>query len=304
MQLSTGAREGAAPPTTGARQFMAIPEPVFDYSRLALRQNRAARIALPGADFLIGRAAAEICDRLAVTNRQFIRGLDVFTPSALLAESVEAAVPGIAIERLAAGNRSDDLGLPQEHYDLVVSAFGLHWCNDLPGALAQIRRALKPDGLFMAALPGEGALGELRAAMIAAETGLTGGAAMRVDPVIEVRQAGALLQRVGFALPVCDLERLTLRYADASSLVADLRAMGATSALAGKLPPLPRAMPARLEAEYRAAFAQEDGRIPASFNIVYLTGWSPHESQQKPLKPGSARHKMSDFLTPQDRRDR
>ncbi len=283
---------------------MAIPDPVFDYSRLALRQKRAARIALPGADFLIERAAAEIGDRLAVTNRRFIRALDVFTPSPLLAARIGETLPDIAIDRLAGEDRSDDLGLPQGRYDLVFSGFGLHWCNDLPGALAQIRRALKPDGLFMAALPGEGALSELRSAMIAAETGLTGGAAMRIDPVIEVRQAGALLQRAGFALPVCDLERLTLRYADASALIADLRAMGATSALAGTLPRLPKATPDRLAAEYRKAFAQEDGRIPASFNIVYLTGWSPHESQQQPLKPGSARHRLSDFLTPQDKPDR
>lgn len=282
---------------------MAKPDPVFDYSRLALRQDRAARIALPGADFLIERAAAEICDRLAVTNRKFLRALDAFTPTPLLAARIGETLPGIVVDRLSGRNRRDDLDLAQERYDLVFSAFGLHWCNDLPGAMTQIRRALKPDGLFMAALPAEGALGELRTAMIAAETGLTGGAAMRVDPLIEVRQAGALLQRAGFALPVCDLERLTLRYANAAALVADLRAMGATSAMAGALPRLPKAMPARVEEEYRAAFAQGDGKIPASFNIVYLTGWSPHESQQKPLEPGSARRRLSDFLTPREKRD-
>jgi SAM-dependent methyltransferase len=269
---------------------------IFDYRRLRAKRERAARMALADADFLVKHAAAEMCARLAVTNRTFTRALDLFSLSDALAQEVSATAPGISITRLGEETSRDDLKLEPESFDLAVSAFGLHWCNDLPGTLVQIRRALKPDGLFMAALPGDGSLSELRAVLLSAETGLVGGAAMRVDPFAEVRQAGALLQRAGFALPVADTEKLTLRYSTVRSLLGDLRSIGATSALAGRVPRLHKEMPSRLEREYAGAHAMADGRLPVTMNIIYLTGWSAHESQQKPLRRGSAKTSLADVL--------
>jgi SAM-dependent methyltransferase len=271
------------------------PDEIFNYRRLRAHRDRAARMALAGSDFLVQHAAAEICSRLAVTNREFTRALDLFSLSPAMAEGVAATRPGIEIVRIGEEASRDRIPAEPGSFDLAISAFGLHWCNDLPGTLLQVRRALKPDGLFMAALPGEGTLRELRAALIAAETRLSGGAAMRIDPFAEVRQAGALLQRAGFALPVADTELLTLRYGDVVGLVRDLRSIGATCALKDGTRRLPREIAAALAEEYAP---ESDGRISASMNIIYLTGWSPHESQQKPLAPGSAKARLSDFLKP------
>jgi SAM-dependent methyltransferase len=281
----------------GVEMTAATPQ-MFDYARLRAHRTRASRMALPGADFLVAHAADEICSRLAVTNRTFTRALDLFSLSPALSRKVEEVRPGIEIVRLGEEASRDDLGLEPGSFDLAVSAFGLHWCNDLPGTLVQLRRALKPDGLFMAALPGEGTLAELRSALIETETALSGGAALRIDPFIEVRQAGQLLQRAGFALPVTDAEKLTLRYGAISGLLQDLRAIGATSALKGRQPVLPRLSASELDRLYKARHAGADDRIPASVNIVYLTGWTPHPSQQKPLKPGSAKARLSDVLKP------
>lgn len=270
----------------------------FDYARLRAHQRRAERISAPDPDFLVAHAAAEISSRLAVTNRTFTRALDLFSLSPAMARAVAETRPGIEIVRLGEEASRDVLPVEPGSFDLAVSAFGLHWCNDLPGTLVQVRRALKPDGLLMAALPGEGTLAELRAALLETETMLTGGAALRVDPFTEVRQAGALLQRAGFALPVADAEKLVLRYAGVSGLLRDLRAIGATSALKGASVPLPKGTLEELSARYSNDHGDPDGRIRASVNIVYLTGWSPHESQQKPLKPGSAKARLADFLKP------
>ncbi len=187
------------------------PQELFDYGRLRAHRTRSQRMAVPGADFLVEHAAAEICSRLAVTNRTFTRALDLFSLSPAMANGVAQTRPGIEIVSIGEDASRDHLPVAPQSFDLAFSAFGLHWSNDLPGTLLQIRRALKPDGLFMAALPGEGTLAELRTALIAAETRLSGGAAMRVDPFVEIRQAGALLQRTGFALPVADV-----RIADAA----------------------------------------------------------------------------------------
>ena len=269
---------------------------IFDYVRLRAKRGRAARMARPGADFLVKHVADEICARLAVTNRTFTRAADLFSLSAALAHEVSQILPGLEIMSIGEERSRDGLRLEPESIDLAFSAFGLHWCNDLPGTLLQIRRALKPDGLFMAALPGEGSLAELRSVLIATETAHAGGAAMRVDPFAEVRQAGALLQRAGFALPVADTEKLTLRYGSLGSVLADLRGMGAASALAGPVRPLPKAMLRDLEAEYARVHAAPDGRLPVTLNIIYLTGWSPHESQQKPLWRGSAKTSLADVF--------
>ena len=277
-------------------------EPLFDYRRLVAKRERARRIARADATFLVDRAAAEMADRLGVTNRQFRRGADFFTATNVLADALRAVEPALAIERFderglgEAGGGRDDLRLEAGIYDLAVSAFGLHWSNDLPGVLTRIRRALKPDGLFMATLPAEGTLGELRDSLIAAEASLTSGASLRVDPFIDVRQAGALLQGAGFALPVADSEKLVVRYDSVAALVTDLRAMGVTSALAGNRKVLPRGTAERLEAIYAERYADVDGRLRASFNLIHLTGWAPHESQQKPLRPGSAQTSLARHL--------
>jgi SAM-dependent methyltransferase len=194
---------------------------------------------------------------------------------------------------------ADEEALPfaGNSFDLIVSALSLQWANDLPGALVQIRRALKPDGLFLAALVGGQSLAELRTALTSAEAELTGGASPRVAPFADVRDLGRLLQRAGFALPVTDVEPITVRYASMFALMQDLRAMGATNALSERSRvPLRRAVVLRAAEIYAERFADPDGRVRATFDIVWLSGWAPHESQQKPLAPGSARMRLADAL--------
>jgi SAM-dependent methyltransferase len=181
--------------------------------------------------------------------------------------------------------------------DLAVSALHLHFVDDLPGTLVQIRRALKPDGLLLASLLGGDTLTELRQSFAAAEAELTSGAAPRVAPFVEVRTAGALLQRAGFALPVVDQDRRTVRYDSALHLMRDLRAMGATNALVERdRRPLRRAVLIRAVEIYQQRFADPDGRVRATFDVISLSGWAPHESQQQPLRPGSARMRLADAL--------
>ena len=184
-----------------------------------------------------------------------------------------------------------------ESLDLVVSLLSLQAMNDIPGMLVQIRRALRPDGLFLGAFAGAGTLAELRECLLAAETELHGGASPRVTPFTDVRDAGALLQRAGFALPVADVETVTVRYDDMFGLMADLRAMGETSALADRSRrPGTRDLFARAAEIYAERFVDADGRVRASFSIVWLSGWAPDASQQKPLKPGSAKVSLKTIL--------
>ncbi len=184
-----------------------------------------------------------------------------------------------------------------DSFDLVVSVLSLHAVNDLPGVLVQSRRALKPDGLFVAALFGGETLTELRAAFAAAEADISGGISPRVAPFADVRELGGLLQRAGFALPVADVERTIVHYRELDTLFTDLRALGETNALAGRRTSmLSRKLLAALAVDYAKRFADADGRLRATFDIIYLTGWAPHESQQKPLKPGSAKARMADAL--------
>ena len=197
----------------------------------------------------------------------------------------ERAAPGAAPPDLADGSQ-----------DLIVSLMSLHWANDLPGALSQIRRALKPDGLFLGTLLGAGTLKELRAVLTEAELETRGGAQARVSPFADGFDGAALLQRAGFALPVADVDRVTVRYPDLFALVRDLRAMGETNALAGDVRPLTRGILARAVQLYAARFSDADGRIAATFEIVHLAGWAPHESQQKPLPRGSAKMRLADAL--------
>jgi SAM-dependent methyltransferase len=181
--------------------------------------------------------------------------------------------------------------------DLIVSTLGLHWVNDVVGALIQMRRALRPDGLFLGALLGGATLTELRQCLLAAETELRGGAGPRVSPFLDAHDGAGLMQRAGFALPVVDVDTLIVRYAHPLELMADLRAMGETNALLERPPePLTRAILDRVAELYAERFAGPDGRIIATFEIITLTGWAPHPEQQKPLRPGSAKMRLADAL--------
>ncbi len=195
--------------------------------------------------------------------------------------------------------QADEEALPfaPESLDLVVSSLALHWVNDLPGALIQIRRALKPDGLLIAAVLGGSSLTELRQSLLAAEAELSGGAGLRVSPFADTFDAAGLLQRAGFALPVADVDRLTVRYAHPLKLLADLKAMGETNVLVERArQPLSKAVLARACAIYAERFSDPDGRVRASFDIITMTGWAPHPDQQQPLKPGSAQMRLADAL--------
>ena len=239
-------------------------------------------------------------------SRHFPRALDLGTPgsqiaAALQREPARFVVRAAPLLEFAGGLAlvADEEALPfaTASFDLVVSALSLQWANDLPGALVQIRRTLVPDGLFLAALVGGQSLTELRTALTAAEAELTGGASPRVAPFADVRDLGGLLQRAGFALPVTDVEPVIVRYSSMLALMQDLRAMGATNALAERSRlPLRRAVLMRAAEIYAARFGDPDGRLRATFEIVWLSGWAPHESQQKPLTPGSARMRLADAL--------
>ena len=276
---------------------------VFDRKLLRARRRRAR--ALGAATFLLDSVAADLAERLDAVLRDFLVAVDLGTPT----DGVRRALAGrktigmlVAADALPANGIAvvaDEEALPfrDASLDLVVSALALQFVNDLPGALVQVRRALKPDGLFLAALLGGDTLTELRQAFAAAEAEVEGGVSPHVAPFADVRELGALLQRAGFALPVTDVDRLTVRYASAFALMADLRRMGATNALAERRrTPLRRATLLRMAEIYAERFADSDGRIRATFEIVWLSGWAPHESQQKPLRPGSAKTRLADVL--------
>jgi SAM-dependent methyltransferase len=284
---------------------MSGPPRLFDHTLLDARRRRALAHAIAGADFLLATVADDVVERLSAVNRRFALGVDIGTPLPLLAERVLASgqVDGIVrIDRLAetrpdiAGDL-EQLPLAAARFDLAVSALALHWVDDLPGTLAQIREALKPDGLLLAALLGGETLFELRQSLAAAEAEITGGASPRVAPFTELRAAGALLQRAGFALPVIDQDRRVVRYDSALDLMRDLRAMGATNALHERSrKPLTHAILLRAVAIYAERFSDPDGRVRATFDVISLSGWKPHESQQKPLRPGSAKARLADAL--------
>ena len=279
---------------------MAVAE-IFDRRALTLRRRRAA---MAPVDFLLSYAANETSERLSTVLRPFKTVVDVGSLSDRLAASLRSGDRSVVrFGPLSA--RPDVVGdeeaLPfaAGTFELAVSALALQFVNDLPGALVQIRRILKPDGLFLGALVGGSTLTELRQAFTAAEIEVEGGASPRVAPSTDLRDAGALLQRAGFALPVTDSDVLTVRYADPFALMADLRGMGATNVLnERRRAPTRRATLARMAEIYRDRFSDADGRIRATFEIVWLSGWAPHESQQRPLPPGSARTRLADALAP------
>lgn len=272
---------------------------VFDRALLRRRQARAR--ALGPETFLIERVAADLAERLGAVLRQFDVAIDLGTP----ADAVRGALADTSsIGRLSAAGPDGDVIADEEalpfrdaSLDLVVSALALQFVNDLPGALIQIRRALKPDGLFLAALLGGDTLTELRQSFAAAEAEIEGGVSPRVAPFADVREMGALLQRAGFALPVTDVERLTVRYSSPFILMGELRRMGATNVLAERRrTPLRRATLKRMAEIYAQRFADPDGKVRATFEVIWLSGWAPHESQQKPRRPGSAQTRLADTL--------
>jgi SAM-dependent methyltransferase len=276
---------------------------LFDRSVWRRRRQRAA--GLPPAGFLLERVAGELADRLSVVLRRFDLAVDLGTPDDALrrvlasSSSVGTIVGADILARERPFVIADDEALPfrDATIDLIVSALALQFVNDLPGVLLQIRRSLKPDGLFVAALIGGDSLTELRQSFAAAESEIEGGVSPRVAPFIDLRDAGGLLQRAGFALPVADIDRVTVRYASAFDLMRDLRRMGATNVLvARRRTPLRRATLARMMEIYRERFADGDGRIRATFDIVWLSGWAPDPSQQQPLRPGSAKARLADAL--------
>jgi len=286
---------------------------VFD--RALLRRRRARAAALGPATFLIDRVAEDLAWRLSAVARRFEIAVDVGTPT----DAVRRALRGndnvgtLIATGAASGHAgahpgaegtptqvvADEEALPfrDQTLDLVVSGLALQFVNDLPGTLLQIRHALKPDGLLLAALAGGNTLTELRQALAAAEAEIEGGASPRVAPFADVRDMGALLQWAGFALPVTDVDRLTVRCDSAFALMQDLRRMGATNALVERRRvPLRRATLLRAAEIYAGRFADTDGRVRATFEIVWLSGWAPHESQQRPLRPGAARARLADAL--------
>jgi SAM-dependent methyltransferase len=266
---------------------------IFDRQLLRLRQARA--LARGPATFLIDCVATELGERLSAVLRRFDVAADLGTPTDAVRRAL--AESGKVGTILAVQTDEEALPFANASLDLIVSALALQFVNDLPGALIQIRRALRPDGLLLAALIGGESLTELRAAFAAAESEIEGGISPRVAPFADVRELGALLQRAGFALPVVDSEKLVVRYDSVFGLMRDLRGMGATNVQhERRRAPLRRATLERMAAIYAERFADADRRVRATFEIVWLSGWAPHESQQKPLKPGSAAQRLADAL--------
>jgi SAM-dependent methyltransferase len=286
-----------------------MPNPVI-FDRRLLRDRRRRAVALVPADFLLARVATDLDERLASVMRQFDIAVDLGTPGDHLRRALAASGKVgtlIAVDPLAASTplavAADEEALPfrDGSLDLVVSALALQFVNDLPGTLIQIRRALKPDGLFLAAMLGGETLTELRRAFAESEVEIEGGVSPRVAPFPDLRDLGALLQRAGFALPVADVERVTVRYSTVFSLMHDLRRMGATNPLLERRRmPLRRSTLLRMAEIYANRFADPDGRLRATFEIIWLSGWAPDPSQQKPLKPGSAKKRLADALGTQE----
>jgi SAM-dependent methyltransferase len=283
---------------------------IFD--RRLLRRRRRRAFALGPARFLLERTALDLAERLATVLRNFPLALDLGTPG----DEVRAALAGFdSIGAIVAANSSgeglraarfvaaDEEALPfaDGAFDLVVSALALQFVNDLPGTLVQIKRALRPDGLFLAALLGGETLTELRQSFAAAESEIEGGLSPRVALFADLRDLGALLQRAGFALPVADSDRVIVRYESAFALMHDLRRMGAANPLIDRRrTPLKRATLMRMAEIYAQHFADADGRVRATFDFVWLSGWAPHPSQQRSLRPGSAQVRLAEALGPRE----
>jgi SAM-dependent methyltransferase len=267
---------------------------LFDRYLLRSRLGRAQRLG--PATFLLDRIAEDMADRLQAVVRDFKSAAEVGTPG----DQVSTALAGRFDRFLRVDlpeRETEPLPIEAQSLDLVVSALAFQFVNDLPGVLAQIRRALRPDGLLMAAMIGGDSLTELRQSFAAAEAELEDGVSPRVAPFADLRDVGALLQRAGLALPVTDVDRMVVRYDSAFGLMHDLRRMGATNVLVERRRmPTRRATMLRMAEIYGERFADPDGRIRATFDVIWLSGWAPHENQPKPLKPGSAKASLADAV--------
>lgn len=259
--------------------------------RVALTRNR--RRHRPEALFLHQHAIEELQDRLRMVNRSFLNVAIVtgFPDIWQTAFPTALIVPD-----------DDELDLVAQSCDLVIHAMSLHWANDMVGQLVQCRRALRPDGLFLAACFGGQSLEQLRTVLSEAEIAVSGGLSPRVVPMAEIRDLGGLLQRAGLALPVADSARMTVRYQSPRHLMRELRAMGENNALNDRLrQPTVAAVMRRAEALYTATYgSDDDGRIPATFELIYLTAWAPDASHPKPLRPGSANTRLAQALKTQE----
>ena len=267
---------------------------LFDRALLRARQSRAQKSG--PATFLLDRVADDMAERLHAVLREFKSAADIGTAGDQVRNLLTGRADRIARIDLPDQN-SEPLPLEPESLDLAVSGLAFQFVNDLPGVLAQIRRALKPDGLLLAAMIGGDTLTELRQSFAAAEAECDGGVSPRVAPFADLRDVGALLQRAGFALPVTDVDRVVVRYTDAFALMQDLRRMGATNILRERRrTPTRRATMLRMAQIYGERFADPDGRIRATFDVIWLSGWAPHESQQQPLRPGSAKASLAEAV--------
>jgi SAM-dependent methyltransferase len=286
---------------------------LFDRQLILQRRARAA-LAVSPPDFLLRRVAEDIRERIEAVERCFSRVACLGAYHGVMAEALPEGTGGEAIVTVEAspplvarcrGMRvcADEELLPFRDgaFDLALSALSLHLVNDIPGALAQIRRTLKPDGLFLGAVLGGDTLRELREAFMLAEIELEGGASARVAPMAGIRDYGALLQRAGFALPVADVDMVEVTYRSPRALMHDLRGMAASNALTARRKRfLRRSTLARAMEIYRERFAAGDGRVRATFEVIHLSGWAPHESQKKPLPPGTAQVRLADALAPKE----
>jgi NADH dehydrogenase [ubiquinone] 1 alpha subcomplex assembly factor 5 len=285
---------------------------IFDRSLLRKRRDRAAP-HFASHDFLVREVAERLADRLSDVTRRFPVALDLGCHTGEIAETlagrggIETLVqcdlsPAMAARAAVNGRptvAADEEWLPfaDASFDLVISCLSLHWVNDLPGALVQIRRVLKPDGLFIGAMLGGETLKELRQALAEAEIAEEGGLSPRVSPFADVRDLGGLLQRAGFALPVVDGDTIPVAYGDPMRLLADLRGMGETNAVAEQRKTLTRrATLLRALQRYQELFANPDGRVATSFQVLTMTAWAPHPSQQQPLAPGAAQASLAQVL--------
>lgn len=283
--------------------------PIFDLELGRLRKTRIAD-GFKAYRFLAERCAADIEQRLDAINKDFPTVVNLSSHQGVLNPKTHTnlggnlyvegdAVRAMLVEHLAPRCLVHEELVPfaDGAVDLFVSVLSLHHINDLPGTLIQLRRALKPDGLLLAAMFGGETLSELRQCLAKAEIDVSGGMGPRVSPFVDVRDAGALLQRAGFALPVVDSDLVTVTYQSVNDLIQDLKGMGQTNILLERSKrPLTRSVLERTEEIYRQLFGNEEGKIQASFEILYLTGWSPHDSQQKPMKPGTAKMRLADAL--------
>ncbi|MCC7251383.1 methyltransferase domain-containing protein [Hyphomicrobium sp.] len=294
---------------------MTEPHAIFDASLLTARRNRAAGSAA-SHDFLLQRVADDVAERLAIVRRDFAVASDIGSHHGVLGRRIASAPnvgrlvsldPAAALLAQAPAPRVlarlDALPFAPGTLDLAVSGLSLHLVDDLPGALIQIRRALKPDGLLLAALLGGRTLAELREAWLAAEDELAGGASPRVAPFADVRDLGGLLQRAGFALPVVDSDTVIVTYASPLALMQELKHMGGSNMLADRRRvPVTRGLLMRAAEIYAERFGGDDERVPATFEILTLTAWAPHESQPKPLAPGTAQARLADALGVKERK--